>query len=99
MATAQPAGGVQPASDIRFRSARTKVLWISLVLGSFVLLAVPIHSASIADPGALVDERYGHLRTGALWFGTFFIPLCPSALSSGTGVLQLPGLSGVVKGA
>jgi hypothetical protein len=58
MATAQPAGDVQPGSDIRFRSARTKVLWISLVLGAFVLLAVPIHSATIADPGALADERY-----------------------------------------
>jgi len=58
MATAQPAAGVPPASDIRFRSARTKVLWISLVLGAFVLLAVPLHSASVADPGALADERY-----------------------------------------
>jgi hypothetical protein len=58
MATAQPAGGVQPASDIRFRSARTKVLWISLVLGAFVLLAVPIHSAVVADPRALGDEQY-----------------------------------------
>jgi hypothetical protein len=58
MTTAQPAGEVRSAPDIEFRSARKKVLWTSLALGAFVLLAVPIHSAFVADPGALADERY-----------------------------------------
>jgi hypothetical protein len=58
MATAQPAGEARLAPDIRFRSARTKVLWISLVLGAFVLFVVPIHSAFVADPRILTDERY-----------------------------------------
>lgn len=58
MATAQPAGGAQPAPDTRLRSARKRVLWTSLALGAFVLLAVPIHSVFINDPGALTDERY-----------------------------------------
>lgn len=58
MATAQPARDTQPAPYPRLRSARKRVLLISLTLGIFVLLAVPIHSASIADTGALTDERY-----------------------------------------
>ncbi len=58
MATAQSASDARLASDIRFRSERKKVLWISLALGIFVLLAVPIHSAFIADPRALSDEIY-----------------------------------------
>jgi hypothetical protein len=58
MATAQPASEARLAPDIRFRSARTKVLWISLVLGTFVLFVVPIHSAFVADPRILTDERY-----------------------------------------
>lgn len=58
MATAQPTGEVRSAPDIRFRSARKRVLWTSLALGILVLLAVPIHSAFVADPGALTDERY-----------------------------------------
>ncbi len=58
MATAQPAGDVRSASDILLRSARKRVLWTSLALGIFVLLAVPVHSAFITDPGALTDERY-----------------------------------------
>ena len=78
MATAQPAAGVPPASDIRFRSARTRVLWISLVLGAFVLLAVPIHSAFIADPRALADERY----VFAACTGLFLSPPNPSARRS-----------------
>jgi hypothetical protein len=44
--------------DTRFRSDRKRVLWTSLALGIFVLLAVPIHSAFVADPGALSEERY-----------------------------------------
>jgi hypothetical protein len=58
MTTAQPAGEASSAPGIRFRSARKRVLLTSLALGIFVLLAVPIHSASIADPGVLTDERY-----------------------------------------
>lgn len=185
MATAQPAGDARSAPEIRARSARKRVLLTSLALGIFVLLAAPIHSAFVADPRALVDERYvfaacnwpfplapelvcprvfagespgmvlyalaivplllvrGGARTmltiailsltfalvqiaaafyavlpsalfppglnpdllpsaferdpatcgfGALWIGPFLIPLCSSTLSSGPGVLQLPGL-------
>lgn len=58
MATAQPAGNTGSAPDIRLRSARRKVLWTSLALGVFVLLVVPIHSAFVADPGALADGGY-----------------------------------------
>ena len=55
MTTAQPAG---EAPDTGFRSARKRVLFASLALGIFALLVVPIHSAFIADPGALTDDRY-----------------------------------------
>jgi hypothetical protein len=58
MATAQPAGDARSAPGIRLRSARRRVLLTSLALGIFVLLAVPIHSAFVADPRALVDEQY-----------------------------------------
>jgi hypothetical protein len=58
MAAAQPAGDARSAPDIRVRSARNRVLWTSLALGAFALLAVPILSAFITDPGALADERY-----------------------------------------
>jgi hypothetical protein len=39
MATAQPAGDERSVPDTRFRSARKRVLWTSLALGIFVLLA------------------------------------------------------------
>jgi hypothetical protein len=59
MATAQPTGDARLAPDTEFfRSARKRVLWTSLALGAFALLAVPIHSAIVADPGALADEQY-----------------------------------------
>jgi hypothetical protein len=58
MATAQRTSDVMSRPDVRFRSARKRVLWTSLALGIFVLLAVPTHSVFIADPGALTDERY-----------------------------------------
>jgi hypothetical protein len=58
MATAQPTRDAMLTPDIRFRSARKRVLLTSLALGIFVLLAVPIHSAFVADPRVLVDERY-----------------------------------------
>jgi hypothetical protein len=58
MATAQPTGDTRSALDIRFRSAHKRALLTSLALGIFVLIAVPLHSAFVADPRALVDERY-----------------------------------------
>lgn len=53
MATSTPS-----VPDTRLRAARRKVLWIALALGFVVLLAVPIHSAFLADPRALSSERY-----------------------------------------
>lgn len=58
MTTAQPAGEARSAPDIAFRYARKRVLWTSLALGAFALLAVPIHSAFVADPRALTNENY-----------------------------------------
>jgi hypothetical protein len=58
MATAQPTRNAMLAPDIRFRSARRRVLLTSLALGIFVLIAVPIHSTFVADPRALTDEQY-----------------------------------------
>ena len=49
---------VSTAPDKGFRSARKWVLFASLALGIFALLVVPIHSAFIADPGALTHENY-----------------------------------------
>src|SRR5687768_11782961 len=58
MTTAQPAGEASSAPDLRDRSVRKGVLLTSLALGIFVLFAVPIHSASMAEYGVLTDERY-----------------------------------------
>jgi hypothetical protein len=58
MTTARPAGDTRSAPEIRVRAARKKILFASLALGAFVLLAVPIHSAFVADPGALTDKQY-----------------------------------------
>lgn len=58
MTTTHPAGDTGSARETRGRAARKKILFASLVLGAFVLLAVPIHSAFVADPGALTDEQY-----------------------------------------
>ena len=55
MATAQSTRDAMLTPD---RSARMRVLLTSLVLGIFVLLAVPIHSAFVADPRSLTDEQY-----------------------------------------
>ena len=45
-------------ADSRFRSARKKVLLVSLALGLFVLLVVPAYSAFVADPKVLTDKQY-----------------------------------------
>ena len=58
MTTVQPTSDTRSAPEIRVRAARKKILFASLVLGTFVLLAVPVHSAFVADPGALTDEQY-----------------------------------------
>jgi hypothetical protein len=80
MATAQPAGGAQPAPDRRLRSARKRVLLTSLALGIFVVLAVPTHSVFIADPGALTDERY--VFAACNWpFPLVPESVCPQALA------------------
>lgn len=59
MTIGQPTSVARSARDTEFyRSARKRILWTSLALGTFALLAVPIHSAVVADPGALANEQY-----------------------------------------
>jgi hypothetical protein len=80
MTTAQPAGEASSAPDIRFRSVRNRVLLTSLALGIFALLAVPIHSASMADTGVLTDERY--VFAACNWpFPLAPEPVCPRVLA------------------
>lgn len=43
---------------MQIRSSARKVLWISLALGAFVVLIVPLYSAFVADPRVLDDEQY-----------------------------------------
>src|SRR3712207_4797417 len=43
---------------MQIRSSAEKVLWISLALGAFVVLIVPLYSAFVADPRVLTDEQY-----------------------------------------
>jgi hypothetical protein len=45
-------------ADTRFRSAGGNVLLVSLALGTFVVLIVPVYSAFVADPRVLADEQY-----------------------------------------
>ncbi len=45
-------------ADTRLRSSARNVLWISLTLGAFVVLIVPLYSAFVADPRVLDDEQY-----------------------------------------
>ena len=56
MATAQPAGDARSAPDIRFRSARRRVLLTSLALGIF---------GAAALTGAVVVSRLRSIRRGA----------------------------------
>ncbi len=54
------------------------MLWISLALGAFVVLIVPLHSAFVADPRVLTDEQYVLPACG--WPLTSPVipePLCP----------------------
>ena len=45
-------------ADTRLRSTARNVLLISLALGAFVVLIVPLYSAFVADPRVLTDEQY-----------------------------------------
>ena len=62
----------------RSHTARKGTLWISLALGTFVLLGVPIYSALVADPRVLTDEQY--ITPACRWPLPFSIipePICP----------------------
>src|SRR5918999_1104798 len=43
---------------MQLRSSARNVLLVSLALGAFVVLIVPLYSAFVADPRVLTDEQY-----------------------------------------
>jgi hypothetical protein len=69
-------------ADTRFRSSARNVLLISLALGAFVVLIVPLHSTFVADPRVLTDEQYVILACGwPLPFPLIPEPVCPYLLA------------------